>query len=61
MSSTSYMTGSTAEAYPSQHVPNTGVAEQSVLTAAHQAFCCFGSASRPRRSCSAWTSSSTGE
>jgi uncharacterized membrane protein YphA (DoxX/SURF4 family) len=39
MSSTSYRTtGSTAEAYPSQHVPDTGVAEQRVLTAAHQAF-----------------------
>jgi uncharacterized membrane protein YphA (DoxX/SURF4 family) len=39
MSATSYRTtGSTAEAYPSQHVPDTGAAEQRVLTAAHQAF-----------------------
>src|SRR5437868_13159837 len=40
MSSTSYRTGSTSEtaAYPSQHVPDAGVAEQRVLTAAHQAF-----------------------
>src|SRR3954471_22868755 len=40
MSSTSTRTSSTAEtgAYPSQYASDTGVAEQRVLTAAHQAF-----------------------